>query len=108
MRASYRLVVEKKDEISRRLPLEIFLPPVIFSSCLSTSFIANNARATAKSSCVPAIGRGPGARIVVQRNCPRNFPCSPRPVRVAVLRHRGVPVAVVVVAVAAIAMAGID
>jgi hypothetical protein len=86
--------------------LEIFAPPIIVPSCRFTSFIVKSARATAKSSSAPAIGREPHARIAVQRNCPRNFPCSPPPAPAVAMMRRPV-MAAGGVAVAVIAT-GID
>ena len=83
--------------------LELFAAPVIFPSCRFTNFIAGSAGATAKSSSARPIGKTPNARIAAQRNCPRNFPPSPRPAPAAMTRPPATAAAVIIVA-AAVAM----
>jgi hypothetical protein len=94
-----------KEKTKSKSRLELFATPIILFSCRFTNFIAKNASATVKSSSAPAIGRERSARIAVQRNCPRNFPCSPPPTPVPAMLRLVVAVGMVAaVVVAAIAM----
>ena len=43
------------------------------------SFIAGSARRTARFWSAPVPGKGRSVRIVVRKNCPRSFRCSPHP-----------------------------
>jgi hypothetical protein len=65
-------------------------PPFAVSSgpCRFTSFIATNARRTARFWFAQAIGKGPHARIVVPRNSVRSSPSLRRPFQTVVpTRH---------------------
>src|SRR3954467_6647201 len=90
------------------LALEIPCACATLRACRFTSFIAENAKKTAKSSFPPVIGKARNARIAAQRNSRRSFRRLRQLTQVRVRPHHARPLAVAVALAPAEGRIGIE